>query len=128
MNANLLAEIQARLNRLERQNRILFVLLCACSSTLINATNRGCYSLGTSVPKRSLFSTAITIDIGGIIDVRAFEVTRLDPFEELPTSSGFRSLVPQAWQRFFAFGDRYLRFDATADNRPSSHLGYRSSL
>jgi hypothetical protein len=29
MNANLLAEIQARLNRLERQNRILFVLLCA---------------------------------------------------------------------------------------------------
>jgi hypothetical protein len=40
MNANLLAEIQARLNRLERQNRILFVLLCAMVGVAsIAATN-----------------------------------------------------------------------------------------
>ena len=40
MNANLLAEIQARLNRLERQNRVLFVLLCAMvGAASIAATN-----------------------------------------------------------------------------------------
>jgi hypothetical protein len=41
MNANLLAEIQARLNRLERQNRILCVLLCAMVGVAsIAATNQ----------------------------------------------------------------------------------------
>jgi hypothetical protein len=41
MNANLPAEIQARLNRLERQNRILFVLLCAMVGVAsIAATNQ----------------------------------------------------------------------------------------
>jgi hypothetical protein len=41
MNPPVLAEIQARLRRLERQNRILIVLLCAISGAAsIAATNR----------------------------------------------------------------------------------------
>lgn len=41
MNPPVLAEIQARLRRLERQNRILIVLLCALASAAsIAATNR----------------------------------------------------------------------------------------
>ncbi len=40
MNANALSEIQARLNRLERQNRVLIVLLCAMVGVAsIAATN-----------------------------------------------------------------------------------------
>ncbi len=40
MNANGLVEIQARLNRLERQNRVLIVLLCAMVGVAsIAATN-----------------------------------------------------------------------------------------
>ena len=41
MNPPVLAEIQARLRRLERQNRILIVLLCALAGAAsIAATNR----------------------------------------------------------------------------------------
>jgi hypothetical protein len=41
MNPPVLAEIQARLRRLERQNRILIVLLCAMAGAAsIAATNR----------------------------------------------------------------------------------------
>jgi hypothetical protein len=41
MNLPVLAEIQARLRRLERQNRILIVLLCALAGAAsIAATNR----------------------------------------------------------------------------------------
>ena len=47
MNTNVLVEIQARLHRLERQNRILIMLFCAIAGVaLIAATNHSVITAG----------------------------------------------------------------------------------
>jgi len=73
MNANLLAEVQARLNRLERQNRILFVLLCAMVGVASIAATNQSVSLVTAAEVRTAHFTLVDNHGKPLVETRGID-------------------------------------------------------
>lgn len=73
MNANLLAEIQAHLNRLERQNRILIVLFCAMVGVASIAATNQSVSLITAAEVRTAHLTLVDNHGKPLVETRGID-------------------------------------------------------